>query len=136
MTLTDAGPLLALLDADEADHHRCVAALTDVTLPMLTTWPAFTEVMYLAGRSGGWPAQEALWRLTDREELVVAELSRKSMKRAAELMARYASRPMDLADATLVALAEERGIRSIFSLDSDFHIYRYRDRQRFEVFPL
>ena len=53
MTLTDAGPLLALLDADEADHHRCVAALTDVTLPMLTTWPAFTEVMYLAGRSGG-----------------------------------------------------------------------------------
>ena len=35
MTLTDAGPLLALLDADEADHNRCVAALTDVTLPML-----------------------------------------------------------------------------------------------------
>ena len=136
MTLTDAGPLLALLDADEADHHRCVAALTDVTLPMLTTWPAFTEVMYLARRSGGWPAQEALWRLTDREELVVAELSHKSMKRAAELMARYASRPMDLADATLVALAEERGIQRVFSLDSDFRIYRYRDRQRFEVFPL
>ena len=43
---------------------------------------------------------------------------------------------MDLADATLVALAEERGIRRIFSLDSDFHIYRYRDRQRFKVFPL
>ena len=136
MILTDAGPLLALLDADEADHHRCVAALEEVTLPMLTTCPAFTEVMYLAGRAGGWRAQEALWRLAGREELVVAELSRKSMKRAAELMARYASRPMDLADATLVALAEERGVRRIFSLDSDFHIYRFRDRQRFEVLPL
>ena len=43
---------------------------------------------------------------------------------------------MDLTDATLVALAEERGIRRIFSLDSDFQIYRYRDRQGFEVFPL
>ncbi len=108
MTLTDAGPLLALLDADEADHNRCVAALTEVTLPMLTTWPAFTEVMYLAGRSGGWPAQETLWRLTDREEPVVGELSRKSMKRTAE-MARYASRPMDLADATLVAPGRRAG---------------------------
>jgi predicted nucleic acid-binding protein len=42
---------------------------------------------------------------------------------------------MDLADATLVALAEEEGHRRIFTLDSDFHVYRLHGRQRFDVVP-
>lgn len=50
-------------------------------------------------------------------------------------MVKYADRPMDLADATLVALAEERGERSIFSLDADFEIYRIHGRYRFEIIP-
>jgi hypothetical protein len=50
-------------------------------------------------------------------------------------MDQYADRPMDLADATLVAFAEEHGHRRIFTLDSDFHVYRLRGRQRFEVIP-
>ena len=50
-------------------------------------------------------------------------------------MHRYADRPMDLADATLVALAEERAITRIFTLDDDFHIYRLKGRRRFDVVP-
>ena len=50
-------------------------------------------------------------------------------------MDRYADRPMDLADATLVALAEERGDRRIFTLDTNFQVYRFRGRQRFETIP-
>lgn len=50
-------------------------------------------------------------------------------------MAKYADRPMDLADATLVALAEERGERRIFTLDSDFRIYRIHGRTHFEIIP-
>ena len=42
---------------------------------------------------------------------------------------------MDLADATLVALAEERGDRRIFTLDTAFQIYQFRGRQRFETVP-
>jgi predicted nucleic acid-binding protein len=65
----------------------------------------------------------------------VTDLSMSAVNRSARLMERYADTPMDLADATLVALAEETGQRKIFSLDSDFHIYRIRGRQRFEVVP-
>jgi predicted nucleic acid-binding protein len=43
-------------------------------------------------------------------------------ERAAELMERYADRPMDLAAATLVALAEDSGESRIFTLDGDFHV--------------
>ena len=50
-------------------------------------------------------------------------------------MAKYADLPLDLADATLVALAEERGDRLVFTLDSDFQIYRMHGRQRFEIVP-
>lgn len=43
---------------------------------------------------------------------------------------------MDLADASLVALAETRRLRRIFTLDTDFYIYRLNDREPLEVFPL
>lgn len=135
MTLTDAGPLIALIDADEADHETCVLTLRGLRLPLVTTWPAFTEAMYLLGRAGGSPGQQALWKLLTSRRLVLAELSPAVIERAAALMVKYADRPMDLADATLVALTEERGDRRIFTLDADFQVYRMHGRTRFEVVP-
>lgn len=135
MTLTDAGPLVALIDADEPDHQVCALALRLLSLPLVTTWPAFTEAMYLLGRAGGAPGQRALWKLLVSGRLEVADLSHHALARSAVLMDKYADRPMDLADATLVALAEERGHRRIFTLDSDFRIYRIHGRTRFEIVP-
>jgi predicted nucleic acid-binding protein len=135
VTLTDAGPLIAIIDADEADHASCVDVLNQLTIPLVTTWPAFTEAMCLLARAGGIRAQQALWRLVRTDLLVVADLSPTAVDRSARLMDQYADRPMDLADATLVALAEERGERRIFTLDADFQIYRFRGRQRFETVP-
>ena len=135
MTLCDAGPLIAIIDADEPDHDACLAAVDELALPLVTTWPAFTEAMYLLGEAGGITGQRALWSLVHTDRLIVADLSTGAVERSAQLMVKYADRPMDLADATLVALAEERGYRKVFSLDSDFHIYRIRGRQRFDVVP-
>lgn len=135
MTLTDAGPLVALIDADEADHQTCVLALRQLDLPLTTTWPAFTEAMYLLSRAGGPAGPQALWRLVFTDRLHVADLDRAALKRTASLMDKYADRPMDLADATLVALAEIRNERRIFTLDDDFTIYRIHGRTRFDVVP-
>ena len=44
--------------------------------------------------------------------------------RMSELMKIYQNVPMDLADASLVAVAESRGYTRLFTLDSDFYIYR------------
>jgi predicted nucleic acid-binding protein len=133
VTLTDAGPLVAIIDADETDHEACLQALDELALPLVTTWPAFTEAMYLLGRAGGITGQRALWRLVQTDRVVVADLSPSAIERSARLMDQYADRPMDLADATLVAYAEECGQRTVFTLDSDFGIYRLRGRQRFET---
>ncbi len=135
MTLTDAGPLVALLDADEPDHAMCRATLGQLELPLITTWPAFTEARYLLSRAAGPVAREALWRLVLTDRLQVLDLSRSVVERSAKLMTKYADLPMDLADATLVALAEERGTARVFTLDSDFRVYRLRGRQGFDVVP-
>ena len=136
MILTDAGPLVAILDRGESCHQACVACLSELTGPMLTTWPAFTEAMYLLGDAGGWPAQEALWGLVDRGELTIAAQAPEHYRRMRALMEKYRDRPMDLADASLVALAEERRLRDIFTVDrTDFQIYRLHGRQAFRLWP-
>lgn len=49
------------------------------------------------------------------------------------LMKRYASVPMDLADACLVHLADTLETGAILTLDSDFGVYRWRRRRSFEL---
>jgi predicted nucleic acid-binding protein len=90
--------------------------------------------MYLLG-SGGWHDQEALWRLVGREDLVLSELTRPQIERARTLMEKYRNVPMDLADATLVALAEVRALTRIFTLDDDFRVYRLAGRRALDVVP-
>jgi predicted nucleic acid-binding protein len=101
----------------------------------VTTWPAFTEAMFLLGRAGGSAGHDRLWRLVLSRRLELVDLSRSAVQRGAELMAKYADLPMALADATLVALAEERGDPRVFTLDSHFRVYRLHGRRRFEIVP-
>lgn len=135
MTLVDAGPLIALIDAGEPEHDRCRVALEDLRLPLVSTWPAFTEAIYLLGKAAGWPGQSALWRMVEREALMIAEVSGDLVLRCAELMRTYRDHPIDLADATLVALAEARDLRTIFTLDADFRSYRLRGGRHLRVIP-
>lgn len=136
MTLVDAGPLIALIDKGQGEaHEKCVAAQKLAVGSMLTTWPCLAEAMYLLGELGGWQGQEALWRFLEKEALLVHAPGKDEMARMRSLMEKYRDTPMDLADASLVALAEARGLKRIFTLDSDFYIYRIGDREAFEVFP-
>jgi uncharacterized protein len=54
----------------------------------------------------------------------------------ARLMDKYHDRPMDLADATLIHLAERESLTTILTTDNDdFETYRIRGRKRFRVLP-
>jgi uncharacterized protein len=91
--------------------------------------------MYLLGRVGGYRYQARLWMLRERGALELIDLAPQDVDRVAELMAHYADQPMDLADASLVAAAERLQLRQIFTLDSQFHIYRLRDGTVLETMP-
>lgn len=128
MTLTDAGPLVALADEDDGSHAICVEVAKRLPpRPLITTWPCFTEAMYLLGSSGGWRYQERLWKLHQEQRLMLHNLTIAEIERIAELMEKYQDTPMDMADASLVVAAESLGLRQVFTLDSDFRIYRLAD---------
>jgi uncharacterized protein len=125
--LADAEALVAYLSPDETAHAEVVAYLTTVKAGVVTTSPVFTEAMYLLGRMRGYPGQQALWALRDTGLLEVAE---PDWDRSQALMDQYRDVPMDLADATLVAMAEARSQRTILTLDNDFLMYRARRGRR------
>ena len=135
VSLVDAGPLIALFDADADEHAACVGALDDLVLPLTTTLAALTEAMHILHRIGGLRLQRRLLNLIERGDLVVATPSNGAWSAISEMMQRYADRPMDFPDATLVALADETGDTRIFTLDADFHIYRLSRGRRFTVIP-
>jgi uncharacterized protein len=134
--LVDTGPMVALIDAGQGEAHlRCVEAYRNLTAPMLTTWCCFTEAMYFLYELRGWSAQAVLWQFIERGALELHAADVTEQQRIKALMEKYRDVPMDLADASLVALAQTRGIRRIFTLDSDFYVYRLNGRDSFEVIP-
>lgn len=134
MILVDAGPLVALVDADDQHHARCVAALRNFREPMATVWPPLTEAMYLLADQP--KAQGALWEMLERGALQLLPLDSGDTPRIRELMRKYANRPMDLADAALLRVAEREGIRKIFTVDRrDFSVYRLHGRTRPMLIP-
>jgi len=130
----DAGPLVALVDADDQFHVKCVAALKALRELLVTVWPPVTEAMDSLGDSP--KAQEALWEMLVRGVLQLLPLDLTDVHRMRELMSKYADLPMDLADAALVRIAEREGIRKIFTVDrKDFNMYRLHGRVRPIIIP-
>ncbi len=109
-------------------------ALRGFREPLATVWPPLTEAMYLLADLP--KAQEALWEMIDRGALQLLTLDAGDVPRIRELMKKYANRPMDLADAALLRVAEREGIGKIFTVDRrDFSVYRLHGRIRPALLP-
>ncbi len=134
MVLVDAGPLVALIHADDREHGRCKKVLDSLHDSMGTVWPALTEAMYLLSFSSR--AQDALWELIEMQAVQILSLDGGDVPRMRELMRKYRDLPMDLADAALVRVAEREKLRRVFTLDRrDFGVYRPARIGRFSVMP-
>ncbi len=132
--LTDTGPLIALFDEDDKHHANCTAILRNLPYgPLVTTWPCMTEAMYLLHGLGGYRYQNRLWRTYKAGRLIVLDITALETERMDSLMQQYQNVPMDFADSSLVAVADIRGFRRVFTTDSDFYIYRLSDGSMLEV---
>ena len=136
MILTDTGPLVALIDADDPHHLRCMQIAKQIAVhSLLTTVPCFTEAVYLLGAVGGYVYQEKLWGLYATKRLHLHLSSSDEIDRMNDLMRIYQDRPMDFADTSLIAAAEQLNHKQIFSVDSDFYIYRLIDGRALQLIP-
>ncbi len=134
MIIIDTGPLVAFFDASDQYHQTCLNILKKLKNPIITTWPVITEAFYLLNFS--WKAQDNFWEFLMRGGLEIINPDEKTMERSRELMKKYQDLPMDLADASIVALAEESKVKEIFTLDHrDFTVYSPSHAKRFTLLP-
>ena len=132
--LLDTGAFVALLDRSERNHKQCVEFFKDFEGQLLTTEPVLTETIYLLGPSP--KAQKVSIEFILKGGAVLVPQSLESLSRVKVLMEKYSDIPMDFADATLVVLAEETGIREVFTLDRrGFSVYRIHGRKTFKIWP-
>ena len=120
--LIDTGPLVSFVSARSTHHSWTCGRWKLFHAPMLTCEPVLTEAAFLL-RRGGHDA-EPLFALLERGVIRVALQIQDELSDLRELMHRYRNRPMSLADACLVRLSELHADGEVFTLDSDFRIYR------------
>jgi uncharacterized protein len=126
--VVDTGPIVALLDADDAHHHWARMQFARLRPPLVTCEAALTEAGFLLARAGAEPG--AVTALVERGVLTVARLFDDEAAALSRLLRRYKNVPMSLADACLVRLVEVIPHATLFTLDSDFRIYRYQGRRQ------
>ncbi len=131
--LADTGAMLALLDVDDKWHEQCSAAYAELQKPLGTTAAVLAELFHLARRRR--TEMEAIWSLVRSEAITVLPIADADLPPLDALMAKYADRPMDFADATLVHVAERESTDLVFTIDhNDFETYRVQTRS-FRITP-
>lgn len=129
--LWDSSAILALLDADDADHRTAAAIAFRLAAEER---PAFVT-NYIEAEAHALLLSK-LGRLLAREWLLagglpVVEALPHEESKAKEILARHADKDWSLCDAISFAVAESRSVRTVFTFDHHFQQYG-----RFEVLGL
>lgn len=130
--IADTGFWVALTNRSDTHHQRAVEVLEGLSRRLVTTWPVLTETCHILLRRGGVSVQSRFLESWLRGSFDVHDLSAGDAAWIHSLMQRYEALPMDLADASLVVLAEALGSGDILSTDRrDFRACRWKQRSPF-----
>jgi predicted nucleic acid-binding protein len=130
--IADTGFFLALANARDDHHAAAKRALDGLSEPLVTTWPVITETCHLLAHRINAQATETFMARAAQGAFEIVDLTAAHLPRIVELMRRYRQLPMDLADASLVILAEHLGSGRILSTDRrDFGAYRWKNHRPF-----
>ena len=128
--LVDTGPLVALMNKRDRHHQQFVEYLKFFQGQLVTTWPVLNEITHHVPTG---KAVEVMALVRDGALEIIDLVN--AGRRIHDLMKKYADRPMDLADASLVWAAEHTGIEQVLTIDSDFAVFRLTNGRRLQVLP-
>lgn len=134
MIIVDTGFWLVLANKNDEFHQAAKTLFQSLASEkFITTWCVATETCYLLQKRVGVDAPKSFIHKISTGKLVVFDLKSIHCPRIEELMQKYRDLPMDLADASLVILAEELGQGRILSVDyRDFNAYRWKNTKPFQ----
>lgn len=132
--LIDTGPLVAILDADDPAHEKCVEAFRSLPAPNYTCWPVLTEACYLLRKFP--KAVAALLDEVADGDLIALPLESDDVAGVRQTFDTYHDQQVDLADACLVHLANREGIEQVFTLDRrHFSVFQTPDGKVLNILP-
>jgi predicted nucleic acid-binding protein len=132
--LLDTGFVVALVNAADPDHERCVGVWRDLRAQLFSVEGVVVECAHLLRKTKGGAA--AAVHVIEEAGVRLVPMSELGSKRVLELMDKYRDVPMDFVDALLVTVGERRAVREVLTLDRrGFDTYRANGRERFRVFP-
>ncbi len=120
--IVDTGPLVAFLDRGEQYHRWVVEQVEELKPPLLVCEPVLAEAMHLLARFAR--GQDALFRFLENGALRIAFRIEDHIPALRKLHQKYRDKPMSLADACIVRMAEIYQQYTVLTLDSDFIVYR------------
>jgi uncharacterized protein len=131
--IIDSGFLIALLNKNDHFHRKAFKLIK--LLPnkkWVSTWAVVTEVSYMLVKERLFVELQRLLNLCENGGLTLFHIDTHHISRLKQLMEKYRNLPMDLADGSLVLLAEELGHGDIVSTDNrDFETYRWKNHKPF-----
>lgn len=125
--IVDAGPLIALFDKDDKYHNSVIKFLKTFDGQLITSWPVITEVTHLLSFNVNVQIDFLEW--LKREAVAIINLENIHLERIIQLSKKYSDVPMDLADSSLIVIAELTNITDIITIDSDYYIYRTKNKK-------
>jgi len=132
--LLDTGGLVSIIDLAQRDHKKFANYFEAWEGDIVSTEAVLTEATHILRRVTYGAAACIDFFLKGGAILVPTTFS--VLNRVRTLMHKYDDLPMDYADATLVALAEDLDTGFVLTTDKhDFSIYRRNGRKRFEIRP-
>ena len=122
-----------MVDVRDQWHRACLRDAENLQLPLKTTTAVLTETFYFAAKRG---IVQRTWEFVRNAKIGILLISDADLPALDTLMQRYADRPMDFADATLVHVAEREGLKTILTIDhADFETYRIGRNAKFRILP-
>lgn len=131
--IIDTGFFIALFSKTDQYHKKAIKLRPIIDQRVwITTWPVITEVCHLLNSRGASHLIAPLFQMYACGGFEFFSLSTAHIPKMISMLEKYKSLPMDLADASLVLLAEELGHGDIVSTDMrDFSTYRWKNHKPF-----
>lgn len=125
--LLDTGPLVAFLNRRDRHHAWAEAQWNQIAPPMLTCEAVLSEACFLLSQTP--LGSGVVVQLLERGVFSLPFRLEDQAQAVARLLAKYHSVPMSLADACLVRMSELFPSSAVFTVDTDFGLYRRHGRQ-------
>lgn len=129
--LIDTGPIVAFLNKNDQYHSFVKENMSLLMAPFYSCEAVITESFFLMSRIP--MGVEKLIELLEMQYILIQPVYSENQSSIHHLIQSYSNIPMSMADACLVQMTDQRKESSIFTLDSDFQIYRSLKGEHIQV---